>query len=97
MTQDPESLNEAKQPWYKKLRFRRNQARGLIAVVPVAAVILYLGFQSGKVNSKSIESVPQMEEITKVHDRTGRVLFEFYQKKRIVVPLSRVSKDFLQL
>jgi hypothetical protein len=33
--------------------------------IPVAAVILYLGFQSGKVNSKSIESVPQMEEITR--------------------------------
>jgi 1A family penicillin-binding protein len=101
MTQDPESVKEAKQRWYKKLcykklRFRRNQARGLIAVVPVAAVILYLGFQSGKVNSKSIESVPQMEEITKVHDRNGKVIFEFYQKKRIVVPLSRVSKDFLQ-
>lgn len=101
LPQQRQSVKEAKPPWYKKLcyknlRFSTSLSRGLIAVVPFAAVILYLGFQSGKVNSKSIESVPQMEEITKVHDRNGKVIFEFYQKKRIVVPLSRVSKDFLQ-
>ncbi len=78
MTQDPQSIKEAKPRWntklcYKKLRLGRSQARGLITIIPVAAVILCLGFQSGNVNSKSIESVPQMEEITKVHDRNGKV------------------------
>jgi penicillin-binding protein 1A len=84
---EPQSVKKAKRPWYKKLyyenlRLRRSLSPGLIAVVPVAAVILYPGFQSGKVNSRSIESVPQMEEITKVHDRNGKGIFEFYQKKR---------------
>jgi penicillin-binding protein 1A len=101
MNQNAKSVKEATLRWYKKLcntklRFRKSQVPGLMIVVPIAAVILYLGFQSGEVNSRSIESVPQMEEITKVYDRNGEMIFEFYQKNRIVVPLSSVSKEFVQ-
>jgi 1A family penicillin-binding protein len=63
-----------------------------ILAVPLA---LILG-AAGGINADDVRSVPQMKESTRVYDRRGGLLYEFYEKKRTVVPLSKISPKLLQ-
>ena len=40
-----------------------------------------------------IESIPQMQETTKIYDRNGILIDELYLKKRTVIPLSSFPKE----
>ncbi len=40
-----------------------------------------------------IQSVSRMEESTKIYDRDGNLIYEFYEKRRTVVPVSKISKQ----
>lgn len=61
-----------------------------------ASGTFYFARVTGDVNGSDIDSVPQMEETTRVYDRNGKQIFEFFEKKRTIVPLARISKSIQQ-
>jgi penicillin-binding protein 1A len=58
--------------------------------------ISYLALLGSDLHGIDVGAVPQMEESTKVFDRHGKPIYEFFEKKRTVVPLSEISPRVLQ-
>ncbi len=61
-----------------------------------SAAVLYVTAAISRMNGIDVGAVPQMKESTRVYDRSGILIYEFYEKKRTVVPLSNIAPRVLQ-
>jgi penicillin-binding protein 1A len=51
---------------------------------------------TSRVDGIDVAAVPDMKESTRVYDRNGGIIYAFYEKRRTVVPLDRVSRRALE-
>src|SRR5688572_31633320 len=64
----------------------------LFLITCAASGTLYLAVVTADIGG-DIDSLPQMQETTKIYDRNGILMDELYLKKRTVIPLSSFPKE----
>jgi penicillin-binding protein 1A len=97
------SGNRTWERWKAHLTPRAKQAVLLIvfgatglSLIAGGGLAMYAASVAREVAGIDVQGVPQMMESTRVYDREGRLIHEFYKKRRTVVPLSLVSRRALQ-
>ncbi|HEY2932429.1 MAG TPA: PBP1A family penicillin-binding protein [Acidobacteriota bacterium] len=77
---------------HPSLRYSLFACVGLLAFC-LAAGTFVLTQSAAAAGKRDIQSVSRMEESTNIFDRNGKLIYQFHQKQRTVVPLSQISKE----